>query len=143
MPATRSSINALRQMVRTVLLADDELQNLLGGTGAVYSAHIQDADAGTVPMPSVIFEFISGSSRWHGYVQSQVAEIYAYSKVGPDECTVIYDRLYDVLQHERLVQGGTGDPSTCVIFEVQRPVEGYNKTIRAWFIRGRWQINGT
>ena len=142
MAVTRSSITAVKQMIRQTLLADDELNALV--TGRVYSAHIMDADERTVKYPNVIFEMISGNARWHGHVQSQVFELYTYSKESPDQCGVVYDRAFEVMHHERMTllnAAGTETDASGVAFEVQRAVEGYNREVHAWWLRGRWQMN--
>jgi len=132
-------------MVRQAMLNSDPIQELLGDSGRVYSSHVQDSEVNNVQFPSIVFELLSGSSRWHGYVQSSTLEIFAYSKIGSSECVDLYDQIYESLQHTRLVEGGVlvDDASTAVIFEVQCPVQGFNREIGAWFMRGRWQLNGT
>ena len=131
-------------MIRMLLLSDDDLNAAVGGR--VYSAHIMDADDRTVKYPNLIFEFISGNARWTGAVQSQVFELYAYSKESADQCGILYDQAMEKMHHERMVllnTAGTEVEQAGVAFEVQRPVEGYNREIHAWWMRGRWQYNGT
>jgi hypothetical protein len=136
MPA--SSTADLKQLIRTHLIADADVAALVGDR--VYSAHLSDADAPTVLQdgPLVVFEMLSGVLRWHGAVAIQTFDIYGYSKRNNAEASRVYDAVTATLQHECVRV--TGIDLAIVTRETQRPLDGYNQVLDAWFVRGRWTV---
>jgi hypothetical protein len=136
--ATSVKTAEVKQLLRAHLLADSALAALVGGR--VYGVHLEDADAQTVLQngPMVVFEMLAGSLRWHGAVAIPTVEVYGYSKRSSDEASQVYDAVVDALQHERLTIGSLDVRG--LARETQRPLDGYNTQIRAWFNRGRWAI---
>lgn len=136
--ATAPGTAPLKQLVRAHLMADSAVAALVGAR--VYGVHLEDADAQTVLQsgPLVVYELLSGNLRWHGAVAIQTLEIYGYSKRSADEASVVYDAVTDSLQHECLSIPGI--TVTAIPREAQRPLDGYNTVLRAWFVRGRWTL---
>lgn len=136
MPA--SSTTELRALIRRYLLADASVAALAGER--VYGAHLEDSDAGTVLTdgPLVVYEFLSGVLRWHAAVSIQTVEVYAYSKRSGDEAAQLYDACTDAMQHSRLAVNGVDPVALCR--ETQRPLDGYNGRLDAWYVRGRWTV---
>ena len=136
--ATSPPTRALKQLIRAHLMADPGVKALVDAR--VYGVHLEDADAGTVLQsgPLVVYELLSGNLRWHGAVAIQTVEVYGYSKRTADEASAVYDSVADSLQSECLKIPGIS--VTAVAREVQRPVDGYNSQLRAWFARGRWLL---
>lgn len=131
-----SSTTELKQLIRRFLMADPTVSSLVGER--VYGSHMEDTDAGTVLQsgPLVVFEFTSGSLRWHSAVSLQTVELYAYSKRSGDEAAQLYDAVTTACQHVRMTVPGV-DP-VALPREDQRPLDGYNPTLDAWYVRGRW-----
>lgn len=129
---------ALKQLIREHLLANAAVVALVGTN--VFGVHMEDADAGTVlkGSPMVVFEGLSGNLRWHGALATQTLEIYGYSKRNSIEASKVYDAVADAMQHECMKI--TGIPVTAVARETQRPLDGYNNNLNAWFVRGRWTL---
>ena len=74
--------------------------------------------------------------RWHGGLATQTLEVYGYSKRNSIEASKVYDAVADAMQHECIKV--TGLTTTAVARETQRPLDGWNSQLRAWFVRGRW-----
>ncbi len=137
-----SAISTLktRHLLREFILRSSSVTDLVGQR--VYGQHLSDSDAGTVLKAGsvVVLGFDSGDLRWYGAVQTQIVEVYAYSKQGLSECAKVYDAVCSLIQHERVVVDGI---DICLIpREIQRPVDGYNDSVDAWFVKGRWIIEG-
>ena len=124
----------LRLLVRLHLLADTDVKALVDGR--IFGTSLQDAEAETVlgEGPICVFELLSGDARWHGQVATQTLEIYGYAKRGMDQAAEVYDAVFESMQHSRLQQDAV---SMCGLArEVQRPVDGFNEKLKAWFVRG-------
>ena len=130
-----SSLNIV-QILRSLLINDSTVAGLVGDT--IYTAHIYDADDGTVPMPSIIVSLESGSSMYNRAVQFQNYEVYAYSKISQAQATSVYDAAYSALQSTRLNLDGISTKGR--ITESSRPVSGYNDRLKAWWVRGGWFV---
>jgi hypothetical protein len=128
-----------KRLIRTFLLGKPEIVALVDDR--IYGSHLQDSDVETVEFPIVVFEFLSGRASWDTAVQAQTMEIYAYSKRSGDEASKIYDAVFDAIQHERLAVDGI--TVKALTREVQRPVDGWNQNVRAWFSRARWQYSSS
>jgi hypothetical protein len=133
-----SSTVQLKALLRRYLIADPGVAALAGER--VYGAHLEDDDAGTTLQagPLLVYEFLSGVLRWHAAVSLQTVELYAYSKNSGDEAAQLYDAAADALQHTRVAVNGV-DP-VALPRETQRPLDGYNPRLDAWFVRGRWTV---
>jgi hypothetical protein len=129
-----NSVQDLLQIMRSQLLQDPVVMGLVGDT--ILMHHSMDADAGTVPMPSVILNADIGYSMYNGVVQMQDIEIYAYSKISTGEALRVYDAVYIVLQSSRLILDNVDARGW--MRETTRPLTGYNDRIKAWYARGRW-----
>lgn len=129
-----------RHVLREFILRSPEMSALVGER--VFSSHLSDADGGTLLKsgPLVIFNFDGGDLRWHGAVQIQFMHVYAYSKNSLIEAARVYDALCELIQHERIAVEGID--ATLVTRENERPIDGYNKHVEGWFVRGRWIIEG-
>jgi hypothetical protein len=106
----------------------------------VFGRSLSDADGETVLKSGqlLVFELLSGDSRSSGQVATQTFELYGYSKRSMDQASEAYDVAFDALQHSRLQVAGI---SVCGLArEVQRPVDGFNERLKAWFVRGRWSV---
>ena len=127
-----------RHLLREFLLRSSSITDLVGQN--VYGSHLSDSDAGTVlnASPLIILEFDGGNMRWYGAVQTQFVEVYTYSKNNLIEAASIYDALANVLQHERLIISGID--MAAVPRETERPTDGYNKHLDAWYVKGRWLV---
>lgn len=134
-----SEIATLKQILRGTLLADPTVSGLV--SSRVYGVHLQSADAATVLTdgPLVVFEMLAGFAAWHGSVMRQTVEIYAYSKRSSDEATQVYDAAFNAIQHSRVSVDGV--VMRALSREVQRPLDGWNNDLRAWFVRGRWSMS--
>jgi hypothetical protein len=130
----------LRQVIRAHLMADPAVSGLVGGR--VFGSHLSDSDVQSVEFPLTVFEFLSGFARWHRGVQSQSFELYGYSKASLDEAAQIYDAAFDSLQHCRVRIDAIADVGG-IPRETQRPVDGWNDKVGAWFVRGRWIVTAT
>jgi hypothetical protein len=130
------SQSQLKQLIREFALNKSEITDVVGQS--VFGVHLQDADAATVLQagPIIVFEMIGGDLRWTGAVAVTTVEIYGYSKRSLAEATRAYDVWCEIMQHERLAIDGID--STAVSREVQRPLDGYNQVLEAWYVRGRW-----
>lgn len=135
MPVSRGET---KQIIRATLLTSSDLVALVGRR--VFGTHLLDPDAGTVEHPLVVFEFLSGSSRYNRVVFDQTFDLYAYSKESSDEAATVYDAAYAVLQAECLSVNNV--VTRGIAREIQAPFDGYNDRTQSWFLRGRWIVNG-
>lgn len=132
------SITELKQLLRAYLQADAAVAALVGEH--VYGVHLEDADAQTVlqSKPLVVYELLSGVMRWHKGVSIQTMDVYGYSKRSGDEASQVYDAVAEALQHQRVQVAGI-DP-VALPRETQRPLDGYNPVLDAWYVRARWTV---
>jgi hypothetical protein len=131
----------LRQLIRLHLTTDATVKALVDAR--VFGRSLQDAEAGTVLAegPLVIFEFLSGDALSSGQVAHQTLEVYGYSKRSLDEAAKVYDAVFESLQMSRLAN--TSIDMCGLAREVQRPVDGFNQDLTAWFVKGRWNVSAT
>lgn len=127
----------LQQVLRTGLLASAVLRTLVDDR--VYGGHLEDAEAGTVVMPLVIVELLSGFAMYNRSVSRTGFDLWAYSKRSADEAHEVYDASFRAVQAECLGVVGVG--THALARETERPVDGWNELLRAWFVRGRWVAN--
>tara|TARA_R110000824_G_scaffold42863_1_gene125601 strand:- start:108 stop:521 length:414 start_codon:yes stop_codon:yes gene_type:complete len=133
------STRTTKRLIRTFLLGQASVTSLVDDR--IFGSHLQDSDAETTEFPLVVFALLSGHAAWDTAVQAQSVEIYAFSKRSADEASKIYDAVFGAIQHERLSVEGISVKA--LISEVQRPVDGYNSNVRAWFSRGRWKYSSS
>lgn len=133
------STREAKKLIRAFLLSKSEIVALVDDR--VFGGHVMDSDVPTAQFPLAVFDFLSGRASWDTAVQAQTMEIYGYSKRSADEASQIYDAIFDAIQHERLAVSGIS--VRALTREVQRPVDGWNQNVRAWFCRGRWQFSSS
>lgn len=133
-----SEVAVTKQLVRAYLLEDAALRARVDGK--VLSAHVESAEAQTMlqAKPLIVVELLSGFSRYFAALQDVTMEVYAYSKASQDEANDVYDAVYTRLQHECLMVANIDMQG--VAREIERPLEGWNDDIRAWYARGRWTL---
>lgn len=129
----------LKQLIRGFLIADSSVSGLVADR--VFGSHLSDSDLQTLIYPMIVFDFLSGSAAWTGAVQAQTLELYGYSKESGDEAGEVYDAVFDIMHHERIALSNV--TTRALIFEIQRPIDGFNEATKAWFVRGRWQVSST
>jgi hypothetical protein len=132
------SLAETKQLIRAWILADASLNAAVAGN--VYGAHLASPDAGTVldGAPLIVFEFVAGSGRYFREFETPGLELYVYSKGSADEAARIYDLLYVRLAAERIQVSGIGPCGTAR--ESERPTDGFNEQLGAWFVRARWLL---
>jgi hypothetical protein len=132
------SVASTKQLLRAWLLADATLSAAVGGR--VFGAHLMSSDAQTVLQagPVVVFEFVAGVAPYVREIEQVGVEVYVYSKGSADEVAQIYDIVYLRLQAERIKVVGIGPCGTAR--ESERPTDGWNEDVGAWFCRARWLL---
>lgn len=127
-----------KQLFRDFLLGDAALRAAVDGQ--VIGGHLSSSDAQTVLQgkPIVVFEFVGGFARYMRELENVTIELYAYSKRGRDDCATVYDLAFARLQSARVAV--TGIDLAGVARELDRPIDGFNEPIQAWFTRGRWTL---
>jgi hypothetical protein len=128
----------VKQLIRDQLLSSATLVALV--ENRVYGAHLQDPDAGTVPMPLLVVSMGGGAVGYASDPWVEDFELWAYSKISGDEAAEVYTAAFSALQGERLTS--TAFSTAGYARELTRPTEGYNDKIRAWYRRARWVANG-
>lgn len=131
-----NSLTNIVQVLRSLLISDSVVSGFVGDN--IHTAHIYDADAGTVPMPCLILELESGFGMYNRTVQFQDYDLYAYSKISQAEAMQVYNAAYDALQACRLSLDGVSTKG--LITERSRPVSGYNDRLMSWWVRGSWHV---
>ena len=132
-----NDITMALQLIRRTLLDKLELQNLI--EGRVYTSHFIDYDNQTTPMPLVIVDPVGGSANYSMQVQRIMFHLYGYSEKSSAEAGTVYHKCYEglnaqVLSRSTLSMGG-------YIYELERPITGFNDDIRGWFYRGTFVLN--
>lgn len=132
------SITDTRDLLRSFLLADTTLSGLVDGK--IFAAHLSSADAQTVlqATPIVVFEVTSGFARYFRELENVIVELYTYSKGSAEEASQIYDLVFARLQSERVKVVGLGPVG--IAREIERPIDGRNEEVGAWFVRSRWTL---
>lgn len=131
-----SETTVAKQLIRMSLLADATLRGRVAGK--VLAGHVRSAEAATMlqDSPLIVFELSSGFARYFSALQDVVFELMAYSKASSDEALDVYDAAFALLQSACLNQANID--MTGITREIERPSEGYNEDVGAWFVRGRW-----
>lgn len=131
-----NSVLATKHLIRTWLLADAALEAEVAGN--IVGAHVKATDALTLlrDKPMVVFDTASGAQIYTAELESLSIEVYTYSKASADEAMRVYDLVAARLQGQRIKVDGIGPSGSAR--EVDRPVNGHNDVVDAWFLRGRW-----
>lgn len=125
-------------LVRDTLLGNATFAAL---NAQVRIANVNDPDVGTVDYPVVILDVTAGNARYHGSLRDLTLDLYAYSNLGPDEASRVYDVVFAALQATRLVaRDRTVIGAAGYAREVDRPEPGYNDQTRSWYMRGTWVV---
>lgn len=123
-------------LVRDVLVANAAIQSAIVD---VRTAHVNAPDVGTVRYPLIILDRTAGNARYNGSLRDVSFDLYAYSNLGADEASRVYDLAFAALQSQRLVaRDRTVIPAAGYAREVDRPEPGYNDVTRSWYARGTW-----
>jgi hypothetical protein len=133
-----SSTQTTRQLLRQWLLADEAVRTATDG--AVFGAHLNSADAGTVlkGTPLVVIDLQGGFAVYTAAVQDQDFDVWCYSKMSLDKAAEVYDLCFARLQGECIK---VGNVDMCgVTREVARPIDGFHDGMMAWYVRGRWTL---
>ncbi|MBU6287600.1 MAG: hypothetical protein KGS10_05505 [Chloroflexi bacterium] len=131
-------VGVTKQLIRQYLLDDATLRAAV--QGKVYASHLASSDAQTVLQgtPIVVIDYAGGNARYFGDLENVTIECYVYSKRSSAQCAEIYDQVFMRLQMARVAV--TGLDLTGTTRELDRPAEGYNEAIAAYFLRGRWTL---
>jgi len=129
-----SSTEDVMQVLRHALVTDSTIAAVVGDN--VWTSHVMDADAASVTIPCIVMSVEGGSSSYNGVLQFVTIDIYAYSKISQGQAASIYDKIYKVLQANRLALDNVDAKG--VITENERPSAMYNDSLKAWAMRGIW-----
>jgi hypothetical protein len=122
--------------LRALLLADATVTGLV--RNRIRTAHVADGEALPIDYPFVILAPIGGAGRYNGQVMNTAVEVLVYSKVSVSECLDVYQAVYAVLQAGRLYRDGI--TTRGVIRESDRPREGFNDGLVAWYTRSTYDV---
>ena len=134
--ATGGSVSELKLVIHDNIVNDATIDGLV--SGRVFSHHLQEEEANQIAYPIAIFAIRAGRMDYTSSYQATLMELWAYSRIGPDEAMDLYDSLKNVIHMERLTTAANSRVVVCQ--EVERPNEGWNETTRAWFAQGRWIV---
>lgn len=132
----------IKQLVRLQLLATAALTARVGVS--VLTAHPRTVDPNEIPMPCVIVDITGGKGQYSGGSQSAMVDLYIYTRDSDTDADALYKIAYDALNMVHLVNRTTSNGVPVVtaagyIYEVDRPVTGYNDQAQAWYARGKWR----
>jgi hypothetical protein len=132
-----SESTVAKQLVRSVLLANDPLR---ARVAAVVAGHLRSTEAATLlqTKPLIILETTGGFARYFSALQDVNLDIYCYSKASSDEALDVYDSVFQILQ-EACCQAANV-PMQGIMRELERPLDGWNEQVGAWFARGGWTL---
>ena len=127
------------QLIRRTLIENLSVQNLV--EGRIFTSHFIDYDSETTPMPLVIIDPIGGRSNYSTQIQRVLFHLYSYSQNSSAEASDLYHKSYIALNGQRLARstltmGG-------YIYEMERPLTGFNDDINGWFFRGTFVLNSS
>jgi len=130
----------IKQLIRYRLLSQSAVTDLV--SGRIYGAHFQDPDAQTPTYPLIIIEWVgAGELQYSRAFQKMRMDIWCYDKTSSAAALNLYGQVQDALQQQRLAV--TGITQKGVIRESQRPTEGFNNAVRAYYARGEFQVIAT
>lgn len=132
-----SETTVTKQLIRSVLLADATLRSRVAG---VVAGHLRSTEAATLlqAKPLIILEATGGFVRYWSALQDVTIELYAYSKASSDEALDVYDQAFAILQEACCHAANV--PMRGITRELERPSDGWNDQVGAWYARGRWTI---
>ena len=99
-----AKINDLKLLVRTSLLSNDGITDLVGDR--IHGGHLQDPDAESAEYPLVVFSVTSGSVGFVSGYQQVSMELWAYSRRSAGRATELYDACFAALHHQGLREDG-------------------------------------
>ena len=132
-----SDIGSALQLVRRTLIENLPLQNLV--SGRVYTSHFLDFDNKTTPMPLVILDPRGGDANYSMQLQRIILHIYAYSERSSAQAADVYHKMYTAINGQRLSRSSLDIGG--YVYEIERPLTGFNDQIRGWFYRGTFILN--
>ena len=124
------------QLVRNHLLQSNDLLTIVDDR--VYTSHFFEFDDGTIEMPMVIIELVGGSANYASENQKVNLHIYAYSRLSAGQALEVYQAVYLQLHASDLKNTSIGMSGTAV--EIERPIQGYMDSQRAYFYRARYDL---
>ena len=125
------------QILRRTLIDNLGVQNLI--EGRVYTSHFIDYDSKTTPMPLVILDPIGGQSNYSTQSQRLLFHLYAYSQDSSAEAGSGHHKSYIALNGQPLSSSTLSMGG--YVYEMERPLTGFNKDINGWFYRGTFVLN--
>lgn len=134
---SNSDITMALQLIRRTLIENLDLQNFVGGR--VYTSHFIDYDNKTAPMPLVIVNPVGGQANYSMQVQRIIFHVYGYSEKSSAEAGTVYHKAYVALNGQPLSRSSLSMGG--YIYEMERPMTGFNEDIRGWFFRGTFVLN--
>jgi hypothetical protein len=134
---SNNDITMALQLIRRTLIENLPLQNLV--EGRVYTSHFIDYDNQTTPMPLVIVDPSGGNANYSMQVQRINFHLYGYSEKSSAEAGNVYHKSYVALNAQALARSTLSMGG--YIYELERPITGFNDDIRGWFYRGTFVLN--
>lgn len=125
------------QILRRTLIDNLGVQNLI--EGRVYTSHFIDYDSKTTTMPLVILDPIGGQSNYSTQSQRLLFHLYAYSQDSSAEAGSVYHKSYIALNGQPLSSSTLSMGG--YVYEMERPLTGFNKDVNGWFYRGTFVLN--
>ena len=134
-----NSIGDTLLLIRNKILSISSVTDLV--EDRVLTDHFYDFDDATIQMPLIVLDLQTGEANPGMGVQRLELDIYCYSKTSSAQSVLVYDKLYENLNAERLYRSELNPKG--ILYEFKRPDTGYNKEIRAWYALGKYIINTT
>ena len=133
----------LKWLIVDVLISDAGITGMVADRVATEHEVPGENDLKTSEMPKIVIESISGNTRMHGAVQDVILHFYAYSRTSLNDAGDLYDKIHTLMHQTRLAELTGVVKVRGVIRETERPDEGYNSDMNAYFYRGIWRFIGT
>jgi hypothetical protein len=130
-----ASAEKLKFLVRSTLMDASTVTDVVGGR--IYGAHLQDPDARTSVYPLVVLDFRAGLASTSTY-QQVTMDLWAYSRDSSGEALRLYDLCQAALQQQLLRRDGV--PVAGYAMELNRPAEGWNEKVRAYYAQGEYTL---
>jgi hypothetical protein len=139
MPYQPASANDLKFLVRSTLMADASVSAIVADR--VHGAHIQTPDTGTAEFPLVVVEFLGGSVVSASGYQQVNADVWTYTRTSAGSALELYDAVHAALHQQLLRRDGVTVAGYSM--EINRPDEGFNETVRAYYARGTYALRAS
>lgn len=133
----------VKWLVTTRLLETSAVTGIVGDRVVTEHSIPGEVDLATVEMPRVIVDLISGDARWHGAVQTVIFHVYAYSRASQGEASRLYGEVWKALHAQGLRDTQDVIKAAGITHETERPQEGHNGNMNAFFSRGVWVFRGS